>query len=42
MIIHEVVKRLEDDEKGMSLIHTPGGDQNMSIINERTNGLSLT
>lgn len=29
-----VAERLEDDEKGMSLIHTPGGDQNMSIINE--------
>jgi len=29
-----VAERLEEDEKGMSLIHTPGGDQNMNIINE--------
>lgn len=29
-----VAERLEDDEKGMSLIHTPGGPQNMTVINE--------
>lgn len=27
-------RRLEDDEKGVCLIHTLGGDQKMSIINE--------
>lgn len=27
-------RRLDDDEKGMRLIHTPGGDQEMSIVNE--------
>ena len=30
----KVAQRLDDDEKGMSLIHTPGGNQNMTIINE--------
>ena len=30
----KVAERLEDDEKGMSLIHTLGGEQNMTIINE--------
>lgn len=27
-------RRVDDDEKGMCLIHTPSGDQEMSIINE--------
>ena len=27
-------RRLDDDEKGMCLIHTLGGDQKMSIVNE--------
>ena len=30
----KVAERLDDDEKGMSLIHTLGGIQNMTIINE--------
>lgn len=29
-----VAERLDDDEKGVSLIHTPGGDQKVTIINE--------
>ena len=29
-----MTRRLDDDEKGMQKIHTLGGDQNMSIINE--------
>lgn len=29
-----VAERLEDDEKGVSLIHTLGGEQKMTIINE--------
>ncbi len=29
-----VAERLEEDEKGVSLTHTPGGVQNMVIINE--------
>lgn len=29
-----VAERLEDDEKGVSLIHTLGGEQRMTIINE--------
>lgn len=29
-----VAERLDDDEKGVSLIHTPGGKQEMTIINE--------
>ncbi len=30
----KVAERLDIDEKGMSLIHTPGGNQEMAIINE--------
>lgn len=30
----KALERLDDDEKGMSSIPTPGGEQNMSIINE--------
>lgn len=30
----KVAERLDEDEKGMSLIHTPGGNQNMTIISE--------
>ena len=30
----KVAERLDDDEKGVSLIHTPGGKQEMTIINE--------
>lgn len=30
----KVAERLDDDEKGVSLIHTPGGTQEMTIINE--------
>ena len=29
-----VAERLDEDEKGVSLTHTPGGPQNMTIINE--------
>lgn len=29
-----VASRLEDDEKGVSQIATPGGNQNMTIVNE--------
>lgn len=29
-----VSNRLDDDEKGMSLIHTPGGPQKMTTVNE--------
>lgn len=29
-----VAERLDADEKGMSLVHTPGGSQQMTIINE--------
>lgn len=29
-----VGRRLEDDERGVGLIHTPGGSQEMTIINE--------
>ena len=29
-----VAERLDEDEKGVSQIHTPGGDQSMTIINE--------
>lgn len=29
-----VAERLDDDEKGVSLIHTPGGPQDTTIINE--------
>lgn len=29
-----VSARLDDDEKGVSQIATPGGEQNMTIINE--------
>ncbi len=28
------VRRLDDDEKGVHLMHTPGGDQRLGIINE--------
>lgn len=31
---HKVAERLEEDEKGRNLIPTPGGDQEMAIINE--------
>jgi hypothetical protein len=31
---HKVFERLDDDEKGRSLIPTPGGDQEMLIISE--------
>lgn len=31
---HKVVKRLDNDEKGRKIIPTPGGDQEMWIINE--------
>ena len=27
-------RRLDDDEKGVHLTHTPSGDQEMTIINE--------
>lgn len=30
----KVASRLDPDERGMNLIHTPSGDQNMTIINE--------
>lgn len=30
----EQIRRLDDDEKGLRSIHTPGGSQNMSIISE--------
>lgn len=29
-----VAERLDEDEKGVSLIHTPGGNQKMTIVNE--------
>lgn len=28
------LERLDDDEKGVSLIYTPGGTQQMAIVNE--------
>jgi prophage antirepressor-like protein len=31
---HKVADRLDEDEKGRKLIPTPGGNQNMTIINE--------
>lgn len=31
---HKVAERLETDEKGRSLIPTPGGTQDITIINE--------
>ena len=31
---HKVADRLDSDEKGRNCIPTPGGDQNMTIINE--------
>ena len=31
---HKVAERLDDDEKGVSLIHTLGGNQKVTIINE--------
>ena len=31
---HKVAERLDDDEKGRNLIPTPGGKQEMTIINE--------
>ena len=35
IVDHKSVKRrLEDDERGVSLIPTPGGTQNMAIVNE--------
>lgn len=30
----KVAKRLDDDEKGMNQIHTPGGTQNVTVVNE--------
>ena len=30
----KVSERLDEDEKGMSSIHTPGGNQKVSIVNE--------
>lgn len=30
----KVAERVDSDDKGMSLIHTPSGNQNMTIINE--------
>jgi prophage antirepressor-like protein len=30
----KVAERLDDDEKGMSLIHTPGGPQQLTMVNE--------
>jgi len=30
----KALERLDDDEKGVNSIHTPGGDQEMTIINE--------
>ena len=32
--IDALADRLDEDEKGVSQIHTPGGDQSMTIINE--------
>lgn len=29
-----IVDRLDDDEKGVHLVHTPGGDQKMAVVNE--------
>ncbi|WP_407570697.1 Bro-N domain-containing protein [Deinococcus altitudinis] len=29
-----VAERLDEDEKGVSLIHTPGGQQEMTVVNE--------
>ena len=31
---HKVAERLDDDEKGRSLIPIPGGNEKMAIINE--------
>lgn len=30
----EATRRLDDDEKGVSTIHTPGGPQEMTVISE--------
>ena len=30
----KVAERLDDDEKGMNQIHTPGGTQNVKVVNE--------
>ncbi|MCS5692927.1 BRO family protein [Cyanobium sp. FGCU-6] len=30
----KALERLDDDEKGVSSIHTPGGEQAMTIVNE--------
>ena len=30
----KALERLDDDEKGVSSIHTPGGNQEMSVVNE--------
>lgn len=30
----DAARRLDDDEKGMDIIHTPGGPQEMTVINE--------
>lgn len=30
----KALERLDDDEKGVSSIHTPGGEQDMTIVNE--------
>ena len=30
----KALERLDDDEKGVSSIHTPGGQQEMTVVNE--------
>ena len=30
----KALERLDDDEKGVNSIHTPGGPQNMTVVNE--------
>lgn len=32
--VGNVAKRLDDRDKGVSAIHTPGGKQRMTIVNE--------
>lgn len=31
----EMIRSLDEDEKGYALVHTPGGPQNLSVINEQ-------
>ena len=31
---HDAIRRLDEDEKGADTIRTPGGDQEMTVINE--------